>query len=353
MEEMFLRDQPGEDAFDSVASRGAYYEFVRLVQLLEQHFPNAESPGESFHLAREKIRFRPFALPSFSAGDVRSVSWDRRGAGNVEVVMGYPGLYGVKAPLPDHLHAITQLIEGDARPGIDEEQDLDRKAAWATRDFFDIFNHRYYSFLYRALTKYRPELANRKRKRDGHFSVFFSLSGYSSVPTGEVADNTSVQDVLQFVRFLAGTQRNAEGLRRMIEQVISGIKVEIEQFVPRWVKIRSRPVLGRTKNNQNALGKNTFLGGKMYDVSSKIRIWLGPLDSATYDTLLPGGEAAHQLARVIKLYLPCHLEYDVGLLLETEKMSRAQLGMPGRRLGRNIVLGQPRKSIVPRVVAYQ
>ena len=356
MENQMDREQEGGDgrerAIETICRTGRAFSFIRLVQELERLFPDSAGVGESFHFRRDAIRFRSFALLSQPPGDVRSVKRDERQEEAVEITMGYPGLYGVKAPLPNHIFDVTRLVEGDERPSNMGDVQPMFQAAWATRDFLDIFNHRYYAYLYRALIKYRPELANRENKKRVFISMFKYLSGQMGDHMLQDTRSKGATSRLPFVKYLAGIHGHVEGLTFILKALLVDVAVEIEQFVPQWVPVKSPPQLGSKNSLASTLSNNAVVGRSMRDVSGKIRVWLGPLSRQQYASLLPGADKARQIAYFIQTYLPGHVNYDIGLILKTQEIPQAQLGNKEVRLGLSAVLGGRRRTMKKRIVQY-
>jgi type VI secretion system protein ImpH len=148
---------------------------------------------------------------------------------------------------------------------------------------------------------------------------------------------------------LGARVRNADGLEALLTAFLGGVEVTVEENVPRWVDIPSRSGLG---DGGLELGRNATIGEAVYDRSSKFRIRLGPMGMDEYRPLLPGGSGAATLQRLVALYAPDHLDYDVELQIPAEELPATQLGAEGSQLGHTTSLGTPTESVVSRVIDY-
>lgn len=312
------------------------FDFFQSVYLITRMFPDAPEPGETTGFFDEPVRLRPSSALVFPASDVKNVDVVTRDDADplIYVTSTFMGLYGVDASLPSHFHDVIER----------EPEDTE-----ALRAFLDIFNHRIYAFFYRAWKKYRPSLrrprTSKERRRNAR--RFLSLAGLSNVPDLEDAPVAPMR-LASFAGRLGSRARNAEGLAALLEGLLDGIPVEVEENVPRWIPMADRPAMGEGGGIQ--LGVNSNIGETVYDRSSKFQVKLGPVGLDTYLSLLPGGELAEKVAWLVRLYAPDHLDYDVELTLDAEDVGGVSLGDEGR-LGLSTFLGNTAPSM-SRVVEY-
>ena len=86
--------------------------------------------------------------------------------------------------------------------------------------------------------------------------------------------------------------------------------------------------------SNNALSANFAIGTSVADRSSRFRVVVGPVDYATYQSLMPGGDRHAILRDIILQLAPAHLEPELEVVLTTEHVPRFQLGRErGSRLG--------------------
>ncbi len=318
---------PAKGIYADLFGAGYRFDFFQAVRLLEAYFPDAPAPGTS--AGGERIRFVPHPATVFPASDVRSVTL---GAGGAEVAVTFMGLYGIASPLPVYLYEdlATEAPETDA-----------------LRHFLDIFNHRLYSYFYRAWKKYRPdEIASRERRTHRLLAV-------AGLGTPAVLDGAPVStDRLAGLAGLLNRRvRTAEGLAMLLAAFTDGLPVEVEENVLRRVPVADRPRLGQG-GARATLGGSALLGATVLDAGGKFRVALGPMGLADFERYLPGGDRAQALGWLVGLYAPDHLDFDVLLRLRADEVTGLRLGDRSARLGENTWLGRPPDALTERLVAY-
>ncbi len=314
------------DAYRRMVEEPYRFSFNQVLRLLERRFPDAPGPGETSDVREERIRIRPAAGLTFPPADVKAV---RVGDERAEVEVTFLGLYGIGSPLPEFFR--------ERVAGHPEDDD-------ALRDFLDLFNHRFYSFYYRAWKKYRGGIDAVERRSD----EMRLLAPAGLATPGALANAPLPAGVLAaFAGRLASPSRNAEGLRQIVGGAL-GIPVDVQENVPQWVPIRTRSALG----SGFTLGDAATMGRRVYDEAGKFRVALGPMSLPDFVAFLPGGERARQLQWLVSLYAPDHLAYDADLLLRTEEIPPLRLGRADNRLGLTTFLGRPRAPVVRRRVDY-
>jgi type VI secretion system protein ImpH len=323
---------PERGIYAELFARGYRFDFFQAVRLLEAYFPDAPPPGTSADLAAERVRFRPDPATVFPSGDVRSVTLDEEGA---EVKATFMGLYGVASPLPVYLYEDLATEAEDTLP---------------LRHFLDMFNHRLYSYFYRAWKKYRPS-SPEDPARDDSTARFLAIAGLGT--PGALADApVSVDRLAGFAGLLNRRVRNAEGLHSLLSAFTDGLAVEVVENVVRRVRVTERPCLGRGAPSAT-LGGSALLGATVLDAGGKFRVVLGPMGLDDFESYLPGGEKADAIGYLVRLYTPDFLDFDVLLRLKTEDRPALRLGDRGARLGENTWVGRPPETVVTeRIVTY-
>jgi type VI secretion system protein ImpH len=320
---------PQRGIYADLFKTGYRFDFFQAVRLLEAYFPNAPAPGTSANPASERVRFRPYAATVFPSSDVRSVTLGEDGA---DVMVTFMGLYGVASPLPVYLYEDLATEAEDTIP---------------LRDFLDIFNHRLYSYFYRAWKKYRPGGAARGGEGADRFLAVAGLG----TPGALAGAPVSVARLAGFAGLLNRRVRNAEGLHTLLSAFTEGLPVEIVQNVPRRVRVADRPALGRGATGAT-LGGSALVGATVRDVGGKFRVALGPMGINDFEAYLPGGPKAEALDWLVRLYAPDFLDFDVLLKLETQQVSALRLGDRNARLGENTWVGRGEAVLTERIVTY-
>ncbi len=306
------------------------FDFFQAVRLLETHFAEAPAPGETVEIAREKIRFRPHEGLAFPTSDVHHIEGAPGDIARMAVT--FMGLYGVASPLPAALY---------------EDTAIDTSEAQVHRDFLDLFNHRLYTLFYRAWKKYRPSFHFERTGENPYTRTFLCLAGLGTDGAAEATGLPRLR--LAAVSGLLGTRtRNGAGLRALLKNFLGTIPVQILENVPSWVPLPDRPPIGRGSR----LGRDVLVGRRLYDESGTFRILLGILTLGQYQALLPGGESAGLVQRLVRLYAPDHLDFDVELLLDAAEVPPIRLSDGVSSLGRHAWLGRPLKAVVSEIVRY-
>lgn len=308
-------------------------------------------PGEEGPLSQEAIRFRASPKRDFPPAEIAHIRPAALNRNEVTlIVLTFMGLYGVDSPLPAYFSdVISVLSEADA-----EEEAVDPKdgenSIRALRGFLDIFGHRIYSLFYRSWKKYRYYLQFKAGARDQFSQYMLSLMGLGT---------PALQDLVgvEFTRLIAYTgimgqqARCPEGLQNLLSDYYSGIDAKVIEFMPRWVDVpdQYKTRLGVAGTH---LGKSITIGKRIRDFNGKFRVVLGPLKLEAFRGFLPGGTNSQELQRLIRLYAPDQLSFDVELLLRKEEVPPLQLGKRLVQLGWTSWLRNPHENIVSIVFSF-
>lgn len=315
----------------TIGERARNFEFFQLLRILAGRQPGAAGPGSGFDYRSEALRVRPDANHVFPSSDVRSVEFENDPEAVPEVTVTFGGLYGIDSPLP---YAFQRGIAAEP------------ETSGALRSFLDLFSHRFYTLLWRAWARYRPELFSEgSEARQVHEVRLRALAGIASPGAAEAPIGDAV--LLAMSGRLAAWSRNAEGLRVLLELSLN-LPVRIYENVVRRVELPQRPRLGSSR-----LGRDTVAGSRVRDASGLFRIEVGPLALEQFLDLLPGQAGASRLDALVRLYAPDYLDYDMSLILDSADVPPLRLG-EGRSasLGLTACLGKPRASHVHRTVRY-
>jgi type VI secretion system protein ImpH len=308
------------------------------VQLLHRLMPGSVPVGELGPPGAEPIRFRHDPQLIFHAGDIEGVRVRTLADGSTraEMTTTFLGLFGAASPLG------TVFSEDVLRAESRDETSL--------RAFYDLFHHRLISLFYRSWKKYRFHAGFRADASDaftGRMMSFIGVDIAGAVPSRGLRPF----DVLALAPLVAMRTRPARTLGIVLERVLPGVRVAIEQFTLRRVQIREedRCMLGR---RNNVLATDFAIGRTVADRSGRFRVVVGPVDYATYDSLMPGGRLHSRLRDVIAQFSPAHVEPELEVILAPDETPRFQLGSErGARLGVSTHLGAGRgKTMRARVV---
>ena len=340
MEETSVPDRHPEGNPSVISNRllreGYLFDFFQAARLLEELFTERKTTAEGSVDHSEQIRFRPHTGLAFPATDVRSIEITDGSPRQAVVTVTFMGLYGVDSPLPVYFYDSIATEAERTRP---------------LRDFLDVFNHRLYTLFYRSWKKYRPSLHFGKTGEDEYTQRALCLAGLG---TGQVLAQPPVSRLrlAALAGHLMSRVRNAEGVQSLLSDFFEEIGVGLQENVPRWVPIPVRAHLGKGGRPSMTLGFTSTIGQRVFDISGKFRIVLGPLTMAQYLSFLPEGSGARILHYLVRLRAPDHLDYDVRLVLKTAEIQPLRLGDAITKLGLTTWVGRPAHDVTSRIVAY-
>lgn len=305
-----LRSSPGD------------FEFFQAVRLLQQ-IAGARSPIGSFERpAEEPVRIGARPSMSFPPTEIQSLSDSRDPDSPLKMTVNFFGVVGPSGMLPTRY---TELV-------------LERQYARDStlRDFFDIFNHRMTSLLYRAWEKYRFPVAYERSGKDDFTGYLLDLIGMG---TAGLQNRMAVPDqaLICYEGLLAQFPRSAGAFCHMLEDYFE-VPVEVEPFAGTWRTLdagsRTQFAGGSSKSEQ--LGVGIVLGDEVWDQQSVVRVRLGPMSLAQYREFLPGGAAHEPLKALSRFFCGDDLDVEAQLILKREEAPRLSLdaeGVPQASLG--------------------
>lgn len=302
---------------ERAASRPEAYEFFQLVRLLEQSSPGAPI-GHDHPPGDEALALTTHPSLSFPPTAVRSARKSAPG-GPLELAMTFLGLVGPLGTLPQ---PYTELVL----------QRLYQRDS-GLRDFLDVLHHRGASLFYRAWQKYRlpfsfeHERHNRGR-HDACTRALLALVGLGSPLLADSAHAPALSWVFYGGHF-AGRTRSANDLESLLESA-TGAHVRIAEFVGQWIPLagasRTRLGVGGRDSMHNRLGSEAILGDRVWDVQSKVRIHVGPVDLELFRSLRPGGVALGPVTALVRDFLGPSVDFDFEIALDPKSVPPLRLG---------------------------
>lgn len=307
-----------------VRRRAPEFEFFQLINLIERVEPTAARVGNQGPARDEIVRLRPALSFGFPVSDIESAEWaeDAAARGRLAITLTFLGLYGSNSPLPAHFTEALLLAKDDPDEYLKDE---------LVRGFLDIFHHRVYSLLYRVWLKYRYYATFQK---DGHDPISEIIRGFLGLGTAALDDKMRVNPVrlFRYAGLLSQKPRSTAGLIAQLSDYFSGIGVDVEQCVGRWLRIDVTDQ-NRIGERNSTLGVDLLLGEQKFDRSGKFRVKLGPVGFAEYCNFLPPGDGARDLAALVTFYTEDPLEFDLQLTIRGDEVPETPLEGPGM-LGR-------------------
>lgn len=313
--------------------------FRALVGLIERLSPGAARVGENGPAEQEPIRFHHDPALAFSSADItRVVAEDLADPDRADgpphagrryhVTTTFLGLTGGVSPLPDHFSDELAVEDTDAP---------------VRARFFDLFHHRVLGLLYRGQLKYDYPSDFLPGGADAWSRRVLSLLGVDAFATDRAPGDA--ERLLRLAPLLVGRGRGAHVLRAAIEDELlgelgPGAAVEIRELVGRWADLESddRARLGRPSMR---LGRNAILGGRIFDLTARFRLVLGPVSYDAMRGLLPGGALNARLARVVALVTARPEECDAEIIVGADEAPAMRLSHAAHQgLGRETWLGR-------------
>ena len=309
--------------------------FFQAMRVLEHLFARQTPSGARDPLAQ--VRFHNSLSLSFPASELESaeafssdgVALDRPAAiehalateslGMVHVTPAFTGVLGLGGAMPLHY---TELLSHR------ELYDRDH----APRAFLDIFAHRAAVLHYTAWKKYQLAIQYELDRRERFLPLVLALAGMGmrALRDRMVDGEGNVFD--QTLAHYAGGIRQHPVSATILQRLLSDhfcARVRVEQFVGSWYPVpsaaRSRLGVGNV-----TLGMDALAGDRVWQRDLRLRLWLGPLDRALFDALLPGGSAAKALAKLLTLLTGASLEYEVRLTLKAADVAGTRLAGAAR-----------------------
>ena len=119
------------------------------------------------------------------------------------------------------------------------------------------------------------------------------------------------------------------------------VEAKLEQFVGQWIAV---PETEQTGLGSQAceLGLSAFVGGRIWDRQTKMRLRLGPMRLAKFEAMQPGSTGALALKALLQFALGHSLALEVQLVLDCRDIPAPIVSLGSQlRLGGNLWIGAP------------
>ncbi|MFM2589320.1 type VI secretion system baseplate subunit TssG [Vibrio sp. TBV020] len=295
------------------------YNFYQLVELLQKL--NRFDPEDDDWERQCQLVFSSNPSLGFSPSDVDCL--DLRDDKRVVMRTNFFGLSGAQSPLPGYV--VEQLLmegpEGQKQP------------------FFDFFNNRLISLLYRIWRKYRYFVRFQPDAKDDFSAQLLSLVGLGS---SELRGDTPINwcKMLAYSGTLAGRSRSPQVVAGIIAHCFDLKEVRIEQWTRRKVDIdiSQQTVIGK---DNSTLGVSTIVGESVVDCNGKFTICIGQLSRSRFLDFLPSGKEFEPLCKLVEFILREQMAYDLSLSMADEESQQIVLNKESNiALGWTSFLGQ-------------
>lgn len=316
------RDLSAELRADGPAFR--FFQAVRLLALsMEQ--------GEARAAVPPGVRFTTPLSLEFPASEIQGmtpVAGEEDGEPErLEMTVGFLGMTGPSGVLPT---AYTELL-------------IERRHQYrdtTAHDFLDLFSHRALSLFYQAWRKHRFYLPFETGEQDRFARNLLDLVGVGlrSLQERMQKHGQGLPDrfLIHYAGLLAQKPASAENIAALVRGYF-GAPAEVEQYVGQWMLVPTAEQ-SRLGRESCVLGETAFLGERMWDRQTKIRIRIGPLRKAQFDALLPGGSGMAALRELVQFCVGHTLAADAQPVLHQDDIPEPRLEAHTLRLGYNIWL---------------
>ena len=290
------------------------FDFYSALRRVECAFPEQPRIGESRRPQDDALRLGQQASLEFASSTL--TGFEIRPGGSPAVLrQNFFGVLGPNGPLPLHL---TEFIRDRVRNHGDHT--LVR--------FLDTFHHRLLSLFYRAWAQAQPTVSLDRRDRDRFSTYLGALIGISE---RSMRDRDAVPDSAKraFTGLLGRQSRNAEGLASILRGFFQ-VPVEVEPFTAHWMPLPEHLYTRLGRGDLAQLGQTAVIGSRVWDMQSKFRLVIGPLDFKQYERFLPRQPSQQRLADWVRTYTGFELKWDCRVVLKAEEVPTLVLGYGGR-----------------------
>ncbi len=335
--------------------RFEYFQAVRMLELwLKRHGVPHEGAVANF------LRFQNSVSLGFPASQIEAMQPEprelARDAGSlgaalqraelkyIRITPAFMGMLGMAGSLPAHYTervAAHQLFDKDEGP----------------RAFLDTFSNRALALFYEAWRKYRLELKYQLDGKDTFLPLLLALGGVGHAALQRRHDDGGEGLLDESLGYFCGALLHRPTSAGSIARVMSeyfGQQVVMEQFVGNWYALPASQQ--STLGGANAvLGASAVVGARAWQRDLRLRLIVGPLEHASFETFLPGGKAARVLAKLLTMFTGLSLEYEVELVLRAADVHGVTLqsSRDGGRLGWDTFLGDSAGAADRRDVRYE
>lgn len=282
------------------------------------------------------------AVPEVGFGAPGSGETPAKGASLPRVTVGMMGLSGPSGVLP---RFFTELVTATLR-----------NRSRALHDFLDMLGQRMVALFARAGVKYRLNRAAETAllqvppAPDQASHALLALGGYATehlVPRLAAGP----EPLLHYSGFYSMRPRSADRLGALVSDWL-GREVQVIQFAGAWLTLppdqRTSLPRGRRPGAWNRLALDAAIGVRAWDVQARVILRIGPLDRATFASLLPDRAGLARLVSLVRAYLGFEIGFAVNPVLAADQVPPLLLDPasdPPPRLGWNTWVPAPGPAI--------
>lgn len=298
------------DLLSRLKAKPQAFDFNVTLRMIESLYKDRPRLGTSRKPGDDPIRLAQEPALSFEASDL--VKFEPGNDGNPHRLwLRLPGLLGPNGVLPLHF---TEYVKARRRDFGDQ----------TFAHFLDMFQHRMYSFLYRAWANTEPTVSYDRPEEDTFADYVGALQGLG-MDSLQKRDAIADQTKFFYSGRLAPQARCAEGLEALLTDYFK-IPVVIEEFVGEWLDLPQEDIcrLGDDRGIWR-LGESMVAGVNVWSCQHKFRIHLGPLTADDYHRFLPIGDRIGRLVPLVRNYIGDELAWDIRLIFNSDDINPIRL----------------------------
>ena len=230
--------------------------------------------------------------------------------GRVEIMTNLPGIAGIGGNLPEVYVEDYILYNRDSKKEV--------------IDFLDMFNSRLLAARYLFLKKYDVSCLSDSLEDSAIGKMLFSLAGFDSSKKSKLNKSLIPEQIkVSCQNFFWRYSRSSEGLRTILSGFCK-FPIHIKQFSGKFIEVEKQyqTAIGQKLGRYNSLGKESYLGNKVWDQMDGIDIFVGPLDFENYLKYLPRKSKRDQelsplekFKNIIREYVPFGISVNIHFKL--------------------------------------
>lgn len=300
----------------------------QAIRVLEVIAPGTIPVGQQSDPFDEAVSFCSSLSSAFPASDIDRIDIAPQPSSRRPIVtVNFLGLGGAFGPLP---MGFTELVATRARHGDT-----------ASRDFLDIFNHRFVSLMMRAWRLFRVALQGPSPEETSYALYLFALLGLATggMRTAQGRHPRNRLDgldrsLLRLTGVLSSKPLSLHAVERTLA-VHFALPVRAIPLRGGWLQLEAeqQTAIGLSGRNQ-AVGAGAVLGSRVWDQSAGILIALGPMGFHEALAFLPAGTGFGQMQTLLGFILGGAFDVRLQLTIRPQDMPSSTLGKTGSmRLG--------------------
>ncbi len=285
-------------------------DFISVIREIECANPDMPRLGHAIRVDQEPVRLSQNIALGFQGPALHALT-NHKGKHAQRLYCNFLGLLGTNGPMPLHY---TEYADQRARHHSDS----------TFKDFIDLFNHRFLSLFYRASTQHDPAINYDRQDDDAITDIVSAFGGYFE-PGAKDRDAMPDHAKRWHGAWMSSKCKSPDGLTAIIEQHFD-LKAKVIEFVGGWLSLPDDALLRLGERRACAvLGKSAYLGRRVWSISHKFRLSVGPLSWQDYLSFKPGQSRAKVLHDFVRNYTGDELDWDVEFVIDKGEVGAFQL----------------------------